>query len=80
MCWVNGCVFATMMMMMYYKCTSDGVTEATDDKIFPAPIGRNGRHFQRKHLSGVFVSPLIRQQLVAEFASRNCALSCVNGA
>ena len=47
-----------------------GVTEATD-KLFPAPKGRNGRHYQRQHLSGVLLT--FRQQLAAEFASRNCA-------
>jgi hypothetical protein len=47
-----------------------GVTEATD-KMFPAPTGRNGRHYQRQHLSGVLVT--FRQQLAAEFASRNCS-------
>ena len=43
--------------------------EATD-KMFPAPKGRNGRHYQRQHLSGVLVT--FRQLLAAEFASRNC--------
>ena len=47
-----------------------GVTEATD-KLFPAPKGRNGRYYQRQHLSGVLLT--FRQQLAAEFASRNCA-------
>ena len=37
--------------------------------MFPAPKGRNGRHYQRQHLSGVRVT--FRQQLAAEFASRN---------
>ena len=38
---------------------------------FPAPKGRNGRHYQRQHCSGVLIT--FRQQLAAEFASRNCA-------
>ena len=46
------------------------VSEATD-KMFPAPKGRNSRHYQRQHLSGVLVT--FRQQLTAEFASRNCS-------
>ena len=41
------------------------------DKMFPAPKGRNGQHYQRQHLSGVQLT--FRQQLAAEFASRNCA-------
>ena len=40
------------------------------DKMFRAPKGRNGRHYQRQHLSGVLLT--FRQQLAAEFASRNC--------
>ena len=47
-----------------------GVTEATD-KMFPAPRGRNGRHYQRQHLSGVLLT--FRQQLAAEFAYRSRA-------
>ena len=39
--------------------------------MFPAPNGRNGRHYQRQHLSGVLVT--FWQKLAAEFASRNCA-------
>ena len=31
----------------------------------------NGRHYQRQHLSSVLVT--FRQQLAAEFASRNCS-------
>jgi hypothetical protein len=31
----------------------------------------HGRHYQRQHLSGVLVT--FRQQLAAEFASRNCS-------
>ena len=54
-----------------------GVTEATD-KMFPAPKGRNGRHYQRQHLSGVLVT--FRQQLAAEFASRNCAYTAAGPA
>ena len=54
-----------------------GVTEATD-KMFPAPTGRNGRHYQRQHLSGVLVT--FRQQLAAEFASRNCAYTAAGPA
>ena len=51
-------------------CRPAGVSEATD-KMFPAPKGRNGRHYQRHHISGVLLT--FRQQLAAEFASRNCA-------
>ena len=47
-----------------------GVVDATD-KLFPAPIGRNGRQFQRQHRNRVQVT--YRQQIVTEFASRNCA-------
>ena len=54
-----------------------GVTEATD-KMFPAPTGRNGRHYQRQHVSGVLVT--FRQQLAAEFASRNCAYTAAGPA
>ena len=32
-----------------------GLLDATD-KVFPAPTGRNGRHFQRQHLSGVLLT------------------------
>ena len=32
-----------------------GVSEVTD-KMFPAPKGRNGWHYQRQHLSGVLNS------------------------
>ena len=39
--------------------------------MFPANKGRNGRYYQRQHLSGVLVT--FRQQLAAEFASRNCS-------
>ena len=39
--------------------------------MFPAPKGRNGRHYQRQRLSGVLLT--FRQMLAAEFASRNCA-------
>ena len=46
------------------------VSEATD-KMFPVPTGRNDRHSQRQHLSGVLVT--FRQQQAAEFASRNCS-------
>jgi hypothetical protein len=37
----------------------------------PRNLVRNGRHYQRQHLSGVLVT--FRQQLAAEFASRNCS-------
>ena len=47
-----------------------GVLDATD-KIFPAPTGRNGRHYQRQALRGHL------QQPAAEFASRNCAYTAV---
>ncbi len=57
-------------MIPFVVSAGGGVTEATD-KMFPAHTGRNGRHYQRKHLSGVLVT--FRQQLAAEFASRNCS-------
>ena len=52
-----------------------------DDNVFsrcPSDILKFGRHFQRQHLSGVLIS--YRQQLVAEFAPRNCACMGVNAA
>ena len=51
-----------------------GVLDATDHML-PTPSGRNGRHYQRQHLSGVLVSYL--HALNAEFASRNCAATAV---
>ena len=41
--------------------------------MFPAPKGRNGRHYKRQHLSGVLVT--FRQHLASEFASRNCSVT-----
>ena len=45
--------------------------------MFPATKGRNGRcrPYQRQHLIGVLVT--FRQQLAAEFASRNCSYTAV---
>ena len=43
--------------------------------MFPAPKGRNDRHYQRQHLSGMLVT--FRKQLAAEFASRNCTYTAV---
>ena len=39
------------------------------EDLFPAPTGRSGRHFQRQHIISVLITN--RQQLVAEFASRD---------
>ena len=63
-------------MIPFVVSAGGGVTEA--DKMFPAPTGRNGRHYQRQHLSGVLVT--FRQQLAAEFASRNCSCDSLVGA
>ena len=60
-----------MLIYVSYLAAADD----DDDIVVPAPTGR---HFQRQHLSGVLIS--YHQQLVAEFALRNCAYMGVNGA
>ena len=68
---------APSKVILFVVSAGGGVTEATD-KMFPAPTGWNGRHYQRQHLSGVLLT--FRQQLAAEFASRNCAYTAAGPA